>query len=564
MTHILAIDQGTTSTRAIVFDAQDARPVASAQVELKQHFPQPGWVEHDPIEIVNTAVYVARQAVERAGLHMRDVACIGITNQRETTVVWERATGRPVANAIVWQCRRTAEMCRKLEDTGHGPDIRSRTGLVLDAYFSATKLRWLLDHVPDGQKRAADGELCFGTVDSWLLFRLTMRGQNGSVARPGFDEGPRPRGSGVLRQARDAQAVHATDSTNASRTMLLNLHDLRWDPDLLSLFDIPEVMLPEVLPCAADFGVTAPEVLGSEVPVTGIAGDQHAALYGQACFEPGMVKATYGTGAFVLSVTGTKPPVSSVGARRAVPGPVRESNGSLSIPSPSPSPGGRGDGHADHGLIATLGWEAGRKRLYALEGSVFITGAAVQWLRDGLGIINRPAEASALADSVEDNGGVYFVPAFVGLGAPHWDASARGTVTGLTRGSTRAHIARAALEATAYQVRDVVAVMDAAARRTMSSQPLRVDGGQTASEFLMQFQADILGRAVEVSAVPEASALGAAFLAGRGAAIRRSEMDIAALWQPAHRYEPQMTESRRQTLIAGWNDAVRRTRLLAI
>lgn len=562
MTHILAIDQGTTSTRAIVFDAQDARPIASAQIELKQHFPQPGWVEHDPIAIVNAAVSVARQAVERAGLHMRDIACMGITNQRETTVVWERATGRPVANAIVWQCRRTAEVCRNLEDAGHGPDIRSRTGLVLDAYFSATKLRWLLDHVPDGQKRAADGELCFGTVDSWLLFRLTMRGAFGPVARPEHMAGPASRASsGILRPAQSAHAIHATDSTNASRTMLLNLHDLRWDPDLLSLFDIPEVMLPDVLPCAADFGVTAPEVLGAEVPVTGIAGDQHAALYGEACFEPGMVKCTYGTGAFVLSVTGAKPPVSSAAARRTEPGPDRESSGSLSMSSPSPT--GRGDGHADHGLIATLGWEAGRKRAYALEGSVFITGAAVQWLRDGLCIINSSSEASALADSIEDNAGVYFVPAFVGLGAPHWDASARGTVTGLTRGSTRAHIARAALEAAAYQVRDVVAAMDAAARRMTSSQPLRVDGGQTASEFLMQFQADILGRPVEVSAVPEASALGAAFLAGRGAAIWRSEKEVAGLWQSAHRYEPQMTESRRQTLIAGWNDAVRRTRLLA-
>ena len=625
MPHILAIDQGTTSTRAIVFDAQDARPVASAQVELKQYFPQPGWVEHDPVEIADAAISVARQAIERAGLRVDstsaksgragsfdrlrmasgqrglDIGCIGIANQRETTVVWERATGRPVSNAIVWQCRRTADMCRTLEAQGHGPDIRTRTGLVLDAYFSATKLRWLLDSLPDGQKRAEDGALCFGTVDSWLLFRLTMRGDaadHGGALRQtrgdstrsltqtpstgSFDTPRTTSGQRLSQRERAIGAVHATDSTNASRTMLLNLHDLQWDPALLSLFDIPEVMLPEVRPSASNFGVTAPGIFGAEIPVTGMAGDQHAAFYGQACFEPGMVKCTYGTGAFVLSATGSRPPAvggkTSASARpspsgRGVSDPLAPTLGGHPSPegrgdSFAPSPfagegGGEGSRKASHGLLATLGWEAGPKRMYALEGSVFITGAAVQWLRDGLGIVNGAAEASALAGSVEDNGDVYFVPAFVGLGAPHWDAGARGTITGLTRGTGRAHIARAALEAAAYQVRDVVAAMDSASRRGYSTQPLRADGGQTASEFLMQFQADILGRPVEVSAVPESSAFGAALLAGRGSGIWQNEREVAALWQAAVRYEPQMSEGRRLSLIAGWNDAVRRARLLA-
>ncbi|MEX0761342.1 MAG: glycerol kinase GlpK [Dehalococcoidia bacterium] len=492
-THILALDQGTTSTRAIVFDGE-ALPVASAQIELRQHYPQPGWVEHDPVEILNSAVSVCRQAVEKAGLAFSDIAALGITNQRETAIVWERRTGRPMANAIVWQCRRTADMCRELFNKGYSPDIRERTGLVVDAYFSATKLRWLLDVIPDGQRWAEDGELCFGTVDSWLLFRLT------------------------------GGEVHATDATNACRTMLLNLHDLQWDPALLDLFDVPAEMLPEVRPSAGDFGVTSASVLGGETQVTGIAGDQHAALYGQACFEPGMTKCTYGTGAFVLTNSGSRPPAIS------------------------------------EGLLSTLGWQVGAKRSYAQEGSIFVTGAAVQWLRDGLGVIADATETSALADSVEDNGGVYMVPAFVGLGAPHWDPDARGAITGLTRGTTRAHLARAALESTAYQVRDVVDAMDEAARRRRRDHPLRVDGGQTANRFLMQFQADILGRPVEVAAVGETTALGAAYLAGRGAGMWRSESEVAALWQPSERYEPQMAESKSRSLYTGWLDAVRRAR----
>ena len=489
--HILAIDQGTTSSRSIVFNGE-ARPIASAQIELTQHYPNPGWVEHDPEQLFSTALETARRALESATSGAEGVTAIGIANQRETTVLWERATGRPVANAIVWQCRRTADACAQLLEGGHGEDIRLRTGLAVDAYFSATKLRWLLDHIPDGQRRAEDSDLCFGTVDSWLLFRLTG-GQ-----------------------------VHATDSTNASRTMLLNLADLDWDPDLLSLFDVPAVMLPEVRPSAGGFGVTDPALFGREIPVSGIAGDQHAALYGQACFQPGMVKCTYGTGAFVLANAGPNPPAPP------------------------------------EGILATLGWQVGSRRTYALEGSVFVSGAAVQWLRDRLGVISDAAETEMLAESVEDNGGVYLVPAFVGLGAPHWDPYACGLIMGLSLNSTREHVARAALESAAYRVRDVVEAMESAGRRRGGERPLRADGGQTANGFLMQFQADILDRPVEVSEIAETTALGAAFLAGRGAGVWESESEIAALWRPAARYEPQMTEGRRNTLYAGWKDALRR------
>ena len=490
---ILAIDQGTTSTRSIVFDGE-ARPVASARVELKQYYPNPGWVEHDPEEIWVAALETARSALAKARLTPGDIAAIGITNQRETTVVWERATGHPVANAIVWQCRRTSDACGALLAAGHGRDIRLSTGLVVDPYFSATKLRWLLDHTADGQRRAEAGELCFGTVDSWLLFRLT------------------------------GGRVHATDSTNASRTMLLNLADLEWDPDLLSLFDVPGAVLPEVRPSAGDFGVTDPTVIGGEIPITGVAGDQHAALYGQACFRPGMAKCTYGTGAFVLANAGPHPPAPP------------------------------------DGVLATLGWQAGSLRAYALEGSIFVTGAAVQWLRDRLGVIADAAETEVLAESIEDSGGVYLVPAFAGLGAPHWDPSARGLITGLSLSSTRAHVARAALEATAYRVRDVVEAMERGTRGSKADHPLRADGGQTANGFLMQFQADILGRPVEVPEVGETTALGAAFLAGRGVGIWDTETEIASLWRCAARYEPQMSADRRNTLYAGWKDALRRAR----
>ena len=491
-TRILAIDQGTTSTRAVVFDGE-AHPVATEQVELSQHFPQPGWVEHDPLEIFDASMDMSKRAVATAGIQMQDIACIGIANQRETTLLWERSTGRPLANAIVWQDRRTTEICEGLERRGLGEGVRQITGLVLDPYFSATKLRWLLDAVQDGQRRAEDGEICFGTVDSWLIFRLTQG------------------------------ASHVTDVTNASRTMLLNLHDLQWDPEMLSLFDIPRQMLPEVLPSAADFGVTKGEVFGAELPITGVAGDQHAALYGQACFEPGMTKCTYGTGAFVLTNTGSR----VVGSKEG-------------------------------GLLATMGYQAGSKRVYALEGSVFSTGATVQWLRDGLGIIDHAIDTELLVMETGGNDGVYLVPAFVGLGAPHWDASARGVIVGLTRGTGKAHIARAALESTAYQVKDVVDVMDNVVGRRRTDRPLRADGGQTANSFLMQFQADILDRPVEVAAVQETTALGAACLAGRGVGVWRTDAEIARLWRSAARYEPNMGAGERLSLLAGWQDAVRK------
>ena len=491
-TRILAIDQGTTSTRAVVFDG-DAQLVASAQVELSQHFPKPGWVEHDPLEIFDATLDVARSAVAKAGIELSDVTCIGITNQRETTLLWDRVTGKPVANAIVWQDRRTAEICQGLENRGLAEDVRQVTGLVVDPYFSGTKLRWLLDTVVDGQQRAEDGELCFGTVDSWLMYRLT------------------------------GGAVHATDVTNASRTMLLNLHDLSWDPEMLSILDIPRAVLPEVLPSSGEFGLTNGDVFGADIPITGVAGDQHAALYGQACFEPGMTKCTYGTGAFVLTNTGN-----------------------------------RVAGSKEGGLLATMGFQVGAKRSYALEGSVFSTGATVQWLRDGLGMIDHSAETELLAMETAGNEGVYLVPAFVGLGAPYWDASARGVIVGLTRGSGKRQIARAALEATAYQVKDVIDVMDSVAGRRRGDRPLRVDGGQTANGFLMQFQADMLGMPVEVAAVQETTALGAAFLAGRGYGSWRSDSEIASLWQAAERYEPRMGDGERLGLYAGWKDAVRK------
>ena len=491
-THILALDQGTTSTRAIVFDG-DGQPVSSSQIDLKQSYPKPGWVEHDPDAIADAAIAASRTAVKSAGLDFTDITCIGITNQRETTVVWERESGTPVANAIVWQCRRTSEACRHLADAGYERDIRQTTGLVLDPYFSATKIRWLLDWLPNGQRMAEDGELCFGTIDTWLIHRLT------------------------------AGAVHATDATNASRTMLLNLHDLQWDPDLMSLFDIPGAMLPEVRPSAGEFGVTDLSLFGTEIPITGVAGDQHAALYGQACHEQGMAKTTYGTGAFVLSNAGPKAPIS-------------------------PS-----------GLLATLGWQVGARRTYALEGSIFIAGAAIQWLRDELGALETAEQSDGIADSVEDNDGVYFVPAFTGLGSPHWEPEARGSISGITRGTTRAHIIRAALEATAYQVRDVVEAIDAAGRRRGSTHTMRADGGQTANRFLMQFQADILDRPIEVSAIAETTAQGAAFLSGRGYGVWDSEYEIADLWRRAARYEPAMPASRRDSLYAGWREALRHT-----
>ena len=487
---ILAIDQGTTGTTGIIFDGE-GRVVSRAYREVTQQYPQPGWVEHDPQELLDSSLAVAREAQDQAGIGLDRLAGLGITNQRETTVVWERDSGRPVSNAIVWQCRRTAPLCEELKERGFGPLVTDRTGLVIDAYFSATKLRWLLDNTPDGQERASNGELLFGTVDSWLVWNLT------------------------------GGAVHATDYTNAARTMLFNIHDLCWDRDVLAALEIPEAMLPAVFPSAHVFGEVAVGMLGDRpVLLAGVAGDQQAALFGQACFDSGMTKNTYGTGSFVLMNTG----------RAAV--------------------------RSEHGLVTTLAAGTGDRPVYALEGSIFVTGAAVQWLRDGLGIITEAAESEALARSVTDNGGVYFVPAFVGLGAPHWDMYARGTIVGLTRGSGRGHIARATLEAIAYQTRDVVEIMTVESKLALSL--LRVDGGGTANDFLMQFQADILGVPIQVAEIADTTALGAAQLAGLTVGVWRDLPQLAGSWQPSRSFEPAMSADQRDSLYDGWRRALER------
>lgn len=531
---ILTIDQGTTSTRAIVFD-ENAQPLGSSQRELRQIFPQPGWVEHDPIEIAEAAIGTARMALAESGVSASDIAAIGITNQRETTVLWDRATGRPLANAIVWQDHRTAEICNGLSDSGKADDIWSRTGLIVDPYFSATKMRWMLDHlpIPNLQARAANGDVRFGTVDSWLIDQLA-RGTTGS---------------------QPVEIPHLTDVTNASRTMLLNIHDLAWDPDLLEIFDIPEAALPTPLPSAGTFTTTHPSVFGLEIPIAGVAGDQHAALYGQTCFARGDMKCTYGTGAFLLANSGS------------------ESHGLFtesSAYSLSPDSGGNTKGVADDleaasgGLLFTLGWQAGAVKTYALEASIFNTGSTMQWLRDGLGIISDAADSSDIAVMLGDNHGVYLVPAFSGLGSPHWDPHARASITGVSRGTTKDHLIRAALESTAYQVKEVVDIMDSQLRLprrgNRRERVLRVDGGQTRNPFLMQFQADLLDRPIEVSSVGETTALGAAFLAGRAAGIWRSDRELAELWSCARRYEPDMSDSERGRLISGWNEALRRTK----
>lgn len=489
---ILAIDQGTTGSTALVVD-HEGNLLARAYREIAQHYPQPGWVEHDPVEILDTSVAVALEALNAAKVSPRHLKAIGITNQRETTIVWEKATGRPAANAIVWQCRRTAEMCRQLERFGLGDTVRARTGLPIDAYFSATKLRWLLDHIPDGQRRAENGDLLFGTVESWLLWNLTQG------------------------------AVHATDASNASRTMLFNIGDGCWDDLLLSELRIPAAMLPQVMPNSCVYGTAGP-ILGryQGTPVSGMAGDQQSALFGQACFDQGMAKNTYGTGSFVLLNTGRS----------------RQSS--------------------QHGLIATVAWRLDGTLHYALEGSIFVTGAAVQWLRDGLGIIKSASETEALAASVPDAGGMYFVPALTGLGAPHWDMFARGTILGITRGTTRAHIVRATLEAIAYQTRDVLEAMAEDTGRPLHV--LRADGGASANRFLMQFQADQLGIPIEVSATPESTALGAAYLAGLGVGVWKGLDDVAGRWRRARVYEPRMSQDQRDSLYTEWRRALERAK----
>ncbi len=491
MAYILALDQGTTSSRAILFDHEGAiRGVA--QREFAQIFPRAGWVEHDPAEIWTSQIGVAVEVLAGASLRPRDLAAIGITNQRETTLVWDRQSGEPVMNAIVWQDRRTADMCDRLRAEGAEALVSERTGLVIDAYFSGTKLAWILDNVPGARARGEAGELAFGTVDTWLLHKLS---------------------SGRL---------HVTDSTNASRTMLFDIHAGRWDDDLLRLLRIPRSVLPEVRSSSEVYGHVATTLGLGDVPLAGIAGDQQAALFGQMCVFPGLTKNTYGTGCFMLQNTGTKAPASR------------------------------------HKLVTTIAWTRGGVTEYALEGSVFIAGAVVQWLRDGLGIIRSSADVQALAASVPDNGGVYFVPAFTGLGAPHWDAYARGSLVGLTRGSTAAHVARAALESIAYQSADLADAMQADSGVGLAE--LRVDGGASRNDLLMQFQADVLGAPVVRPQVTETTALGAAYLAGLAVGFWKSPEEIAHQWRVERRFEPSMPKARARDLRGRWTEALARSR----
>jgi glycerol kinase len=489
--YILSLDQGTTSSRAILFDAHGAvRSVA--QREFTQIFPEPGWVEHDPEEIAASQIAVALEALAKANAQPRDVAAIGITNQRETTIVWDRATSKAICNAIVWQDRRTAALCEQLKAQGHESLIQQRTGLLIDAYFSGSKISWILDNVPNARQLAEVGRLAFGTVDTWLLWKLT------------------------------GGRVHLTDASNASRTMLFDLHSGRWDRDLLDLFHIPASMLPEVRPSSEIYGEVSSVPGLNGIPIAGIAGDQQAALFGQRCTTPGLTKNTYGTGCFMLQSTGTRAVMSA------------------------------------NRLVTTVAWRIGDVTHFALEGSVFVGGAVVQWLRDGLGIIRTSSEVEALANSVPDNGGVYFVPAFVGLGAPHWDSYARGAIFGLTRGSNVGHIARAALESIAYQVADL---MDAVQTDTGTPlQELRVDGGASANDSLMQFQADILRVPVVRPAMTETTALGAAFLAGLGAGFWKEVQAISELPREERRFEPRLPRSQVDTMRQRWNEAVSRAK----
>ena len=501
-THLLALDQGTSSSRAIVFDAHGAI-VASAQAEFRQIFPRPGWVEHDPREIWSSQLATAREALAKAGLGAADIAALGITNQRETTVVWNRATGEPIGNAIVWQDRRTAAACAALRDKGLEPLFRERTGLVLDAYFSGTKLAWLLDHVSGARAAAARGELAFGTVDTWLMWLLT----------------------GGASAATRARAVHATDPSNASRTLLFDVPQGEWSDELLAALDVPRAVLPEIHPSSHLFGQTTADLFGAPIAIGGVAGDQQSALFGQACFRPGQVKNTYGTGCFMLMNTGDRFEVSA------------------------------------NGLIATSAAQPTAARQFAREGSVFIGGAVVQWLRDGLKAIKASSEVQQLAESVPDNGGVMFVPAFTGLGAPHWNPDARGTIVGLTRGSTIAHIARAALESIAFQSAALLEAMtkDVVAAGGAPVSELRVDGGASVNDLLMQFQADLLGIPVVRPKVTETTALGAAYLAGLACGVYAGTDELAAQWQVERTFHPTMARSRARELMQQWQHAVTQT-----
>ena len=486
--YILALDQGTSSSRALVFD-HDGNVCSVAQMEFTQHFPQPGWVEHDPMEIWASEAAVIAEAISKIGINGKDIAAIGITNQRETTIVWDAETGKPVHNAIVWQDRRTSAFCDELKAKGLTDKIREKTGLIIDAYFSGTKIKWILDNVPGARERAEAGKLRFGTVDSWLVWQLT-KGE-----------------------------VHITDVTNASRTMLFNINTLQWDKEMLDLLGIPASMLPEVKSSSEVYGHTKTTIFAHEVPIAGIAGDQQAALFGQMCTSPGSVKNTYGTGCFLLMNTGTKPILSK------------------------------------NKLLTTIAWKIGDTVNYALEGSIFVGGSVVQWLRDGLGIIRSSSEIEALASSVPDNGGVYFVPALTGMGAPYWDQDARGTICGLTRGATAAHIARAALEGIAFQTMDIVSAMERDAGVKLAE--LKVDGGASRNNLLMQFQSDVLGTSVVRPKVTETTGMGAAYLAGLAVGFWASPDEIRSQWQAERTFTPSSADV--APLKAGWADAISRT-----
>jgi glycerol kinase len=485
--YILSFDQGTTSSRAIIFN-QEGEIVSLAQREFTQIYPQPGWVEHDAREIWSTQLTVATEAVLKAQITIADIAAIGITNQRETTVVWDRETGAPVYNAIVWQDRRTSAYCNSLKEQGHDQLIQEKTGLIIDAYFSATKIKWILDEVPGARQKANEGKLAFGTIDSWLIWNLT------------------------------GGKVHATDVTNASRTMIYNINSLSWDDELLELFNIPASMLPKVVSSSEVVGETAGQIFAAKIPIAGIAGDQQAALFGQMCTKPGMVKNTYGTGCFMLMNIGSKPTVSK------------------------------------NKLITTIAWKIGNEVQYALEGSIFIGGAVVQWLRDGLGIISSSAEVEALAKKVEDNGGVYLVPAFAGLGAPYWNQEARGTMVGMTRGTTSSHIARAALESIAFQTMEVLKAMEADSGTSIKE--LRVDGGATVNDLLMQIQANVLQANVVRPQITETTAMGAAYLAGLAVGFWKSVDVIQQQWKIEKTFQPENGNAIPQ-LVKGWQNAVK-------
>ena len=490
--YIMALDQGTTSSRAVIFDRQ-GKAVSIAAKEFKQIYPSPGWVEHDPIEIWDSQLEAARKALDSVNLSLQQIAAIGVTNQRETTIIWDRESGRPVYNAIVWQCRRTAAACSKIKKTKFAQRIRKKTGLVIDAYFSATKVQWILGQEKTIRRAAEKGELAFGTVDSWLVYNLT------------------------------GKKLHVTDCSNASRTMLYNIHDLSWDGEILEYLGIPEQILPAVKASSEIYGSTSPEAfLGAEIPVAGIVGDQQGALFGQACFRKGLSKNTYGTGCFLLMNIGEKPVLSK------------------------------------KNLLTTIAWGIGRKIEYALEGSVFIGGAVVQWLRDGLRMIQQASESEGLASSLQSNDGVYFVPAFVGLGAPYWDMYARGAILGITRGTTPAHIARAALESIAYQTRDVLESMQGDSG--MKLKELRVDGGAAANEFLMQFQADILGVPVVIQEITETTALGAAYMAGLAVGFWEDRQQIASNYTIKRKFAPRMSSKQRESLYRRWKMAVERAK----